>query len=290
MMLSMTGYGKGEVDWGEGKLQVEIRSLNSKGLDIRCRLPQQLKEQEMHFRRQIRAVGLRGKFDLNVNIMGTQEEAHEIDQRQFRRYYEQIQGLGQELGFEVEETVSSILRIPDVLVSAEEELSEEKARSASGALTLALEKLDAFREEEGRATGLDLQQHVEHILSLLQQVEPFEQERHEQVRERLWKQLSDRLDKGDIDTQRYEEEVLYYLDKLDISEEKVRLQQHCKYFLEQFDSPEREHGKKLNFISQEMGREINTLGSKAQYFEIQQLVVQMKESLEKIKEQVANIV
>jgi uncharacterized protein (TIGR00255 family) len=190
----------------------------------------------------------------------------------------------------VEETVSSILRIPDVLVSAEEELSEEKARSASWALTLALEKLDAFREEEGRATGLDLQQHVEHILSLLQQVEPFEQERHEQVRERLWKQLSDRLDKGDIDTQRYEEEVLYYLDKLDISEEKVRLQQHCKYFLEQFDSPEREHGKKLNFISQEMGREINTLGSKAQYFEIQQLVVQMKESLEKIKEQVANIV
>ena len=289
-MLSMTGYGKGEVEWDEGKLIIELRSLNSKGFDLRCRLPQLFKEQEMTFRRRVRERGLRGKFDLNLTLQGVQEEVFEIDAQQFRRYFLQVQDLGHELNFDTTSAAAALLSIPDIRVSATESLSEDKTQLSFQALDQALEQLNAFRKEEGRMTADDLRGHVTDILNLLQEVEPFEKKRNEEVRERLGQKLSERFDRGDIDPHRFEEEVLYYLDKLDISEEKVRLEQHCKYFLEQFDINESEVGKKLNFISQEMGREINTLGSKANFFEIQQRVVQMKDRLEKIKEQVANIV
>lgn len=290
MMLSMTGYGKGEVAWEEGKLIVELRSLNSKSFDLRCRLPQLFKEQEMAFRRRIREVGLRGKFDLTLSLQGVQEEVHEIDAHQFRKYFLQVQDLGRELDFNTENTAAGLLTIPDILVSATESLSEEQVQLSFQALDQALEQMSSFRAEEGAMTARDLQSHVKAIIDLLQEVEPFEEKRNEEVRERLGQKLTDRFDRGDIDAHRFEEEVLYYLDKLDISEEKVRLEQHCTYFLEQFEAEGEEKGKKLNFISQEMGREINTLGSKAHFFEIQQRVVQMKDRLEKIKEQVANIV
>jgi uncharacterized protein (TIGR00255 family) len=289
-MLSMTGYGKGEVAWEEGKLIVELRSLNSKGFDLRCRLPQIFKEQEMDFRRRVREVGRRGKFDLTLSLQGVQEEAHEIDENQFRKFFLQMQGLGRELSFDSSAMASAILQIPDILVSAEEELSDDKVQSSLEALDQALAQLSSFRKEEGRITADDLRTHVTEILDLLQEIQPFEKQRNDQVHKRLHQKLKDRFDAGEIDAHRFEEEVLYYLDKLDISEEKVRLEQHCAYFLEQFDEEGVEKGKKLNFISQEMGREINTLGSKAHFFEIQQRVVQMKDRLEKIKEQVANIV
>jgi uncharacterized protein (TIGR00255 family) len=289
-MLSMTGYGKGEVEWDEGKLIIELRSLNSKSFDLRCRLPQLFKEQEMAFRRRVREVGLRGKFDLSLSLQGVQEEVFEIDAQQFRRYFLQVQDLGHELNFDTTSAAAALLSIPDIRVSATESLSEDKIQLSFQALDQALEQLEAFRAEEGSMTANDLRGHVTDILDLLQEIEPYEKDRNEEVRERLGQKLTERFDRGDIDPHRFEEEVLYYLDKLDISEEKVRLEQHCKYFLEQFDLEEREVGKKLNFISQEMGREINTLGSKAHFFEIQQRVVQMKDRLEKVKEQVANIV
>ncbi len=289
-MLSMTGYGKGEVEWDEGKLIIELRSLNSKSFDLRCRLPQLFKEQEMAFRRRVREVGLRGKFDLSLSLQGVQEEVFEIDAQQFRRYFLQVQDLGHELNFDTTSAAAALLSIPDIRVSATESLSEDKIQLSFQALDQALEQLEAYRAEEGSMTATDLRGHVTDILDLLQEIEPYEKDRNEEVRERLGQKLTERFDRGDIDPHRFEEEVLYYLDKLDISEEKVRLEQHCKYFLEQFDLEEREVGKKLNFISQEMGREINTLGSKAHFFEIQQRVVQMKDRLEKVKEQVANIV
>lgn len=289
-MLSMTGYGKGEVEWDEGKLIIELRSLNSKSFDLRCRLPQLFKEQEMAFRRRVREVGLRGKFDLSLSLQGVQEEVFEIDAQQFRRYFLQVQDLGHELNFDTTSAAAALLSIPDIRVSATESLSEDKVQLSFQALDQALEQLEAFRAEEGSMTANDLRGHVTDILDLLQEIEPYEKDRNEEVRERLGQKLTERFDRGDIEPHRFEEEVLYYLDKLDISEEKVRLEQHCKYFLEQFDLEEREVGKKLNFISQEMGREINTLGSKAHFFEIQQRVVQMKDRLEKVKEQVANIV
>lgn len=286
----MTGYGKGEVEWDEGKLIIELRSLNSKSFDLRCRLPQLFKEQEMAFRRRVREVGLRGKFDLSLSLQGVQEEVFEIDAQQFRRYFLQVQDLGHELNFDTTSAAAALLSIPDIRVSATESLSEDKVQLSFQALDQALEQLEAFRAEEGSMTANDLRGHVTDILDLLQEIEPYEKDRNEEVRERLGQKLTERFDRGDIEPHRFEEEVLYYLDKLDISEEKVRLEQHCKYFLEQFDLEEREVGKKLNFISQEMGREINTLGSKAHFFEIQQRVVQMKDRLEKVKEQVANIV
>lgn len=289
-MLSMTGYGKGEVEWDEGKLIIELRSLNSKSFDLRCRLPQLFKEQEMAFRRRVREVGLRGKFDLSLSLQGVQEEVFEIDAQQFRRYFLQVQDLGHELNFDTTSAAAALLSIPDIRVSATESLSEDKIQLSFQALDQALEQLEAFRAEEGSMTANDLRGHVTDILDLLQEIEPYEKDRNEEVRERLGQKLTERFDRGDIEPHRFEEEVLYYLDKLDISEEKVRLEQHCKYFLEQFDLEDREVGKKLNFISQEMGREINTLGSKAHFFEIQQRVVQMKDRLEKVKEQVANIV
>lgn len=289
-MLSMTGYGKGEVVWKEGKLVVELRSLNSKNFDVRCRLPQLFKEQEMAFRRRVRAVGNRGKFDLNLHLQGVAEETNEIDTHQFRRYFLQVQDLGRELDFNTTEAASALLQIPEILINSTDSLTQTEMEQAMIALDQALEQLQEFRVEEGRVTAKDLRSHVDAIMDLLREIEPFEEKRNAEVRERLGQKLDDRFEKGDIDPHRFEEEVLYYLDKLDIAEEKVRLAQHCHYFLEQVDNSEREIGKKLNFISQEMGREINTLGSKAQYFEIQQRVVQMKDRLEKIKEQVANIV
>lgn len=286
----MTGYGKGEVTWEEGKLIVELRSLNSKSFDLRCRLPQLFKEQEMAFRRRVREVGMRGKFNLSLHLQGVPEQTNEIDTQQFRRYFLQVQDLGRDLNFNTSDAASALLQIPEILINATETLTESQIQRSKEALNEALQQLQSFREEEGRVTADDLKSHVQTILDLLHDIEPFEEKRNLEVRERLGQKLKDRFDKGEIDPHRFEEEVLYYLDKLDISEEKVRLEQHCKYFLEQFDSTEQEMGKKLNFISQEMGREINTLGSKAQYFQIQQRVVQMKDSLEKIKEQVANIV
>lgn len=289
-MLSMTGYGKGEVAWEDGKLIIELRSLNSKSFDLRCRLPQLFKEQEMAFRRRVREIGIRGKFNLNLHLQGVPEETNEIDTQQFRRYFLQVQDLGHDLNFNISDAASALLQLPEILINATETLTEKQISRAREALDEALKQLQDFREEEGRATAQDLKGHVQAILNLLLEIEPFEEKRNEEVRERLGQKLEDRFDKGEIDAHRFEEEVLYYLDKLDIAEEKVRLEQHCKYFLEQFETSEKEMGKKLNFISQEMGREINTLGSKAQYFQIQQRVVQMKDRLEKIKEQVANIV
>lgn len=289
MILSMTGYGKGEQAFRNGQLIAEIRSLNSKGCDIRCKLPQMFREKEVTYRRFLQDHGIRGKFDLSITIVGEREEVYRLDIHQYKDIYRQLKSLQEELGYSEGDIAQTILRIPSVLHSKVETLQPKDHAVAMEALKQAMAELDTYRSAEGEATRKDLQQHTESILDKLKAIETHEQERNEYVRDRLWIHLNDRFEKGDIDESRFEQEVLYYLEKLDISEEKVRLSQHCEYFMEQLNSPKKENGRTLNFISQEMGREINTLGSKANYHEIQHLVVQMKEDLEKIKEQVANI-
>jgi len=289
MILSMTGYGKGETLFRNGQVVVEIRSLNSKACDIRCKLPQMFREKEVVYRRFLQDEGIRGKFDLSIHIVGEQEEVYRLDVAQYKDIYRQLKSLQEELGYAEGDIAQTILRIPSVLHSKVETLQKEDHEAAMEALQKAMKELDSFRAAEGEATRKDLQKNTESILHKLKEIESHENKRNEYVRERLWAQLNDRFEKGDIDESRFEQEVLYYLEKLDISEEKVRLSQHCEYFMEQLNSSKKENGRTLNFISQEMGREINTLGSKANYHEIQHLVVQMKEELEKIKEQVANI-
>lgn len=290
MILSMTGYGKGQAQLPHGKLVAEIRSLNSKGFDIRCRLPSAYREKEMEFRQLVNMKGIRGKFDLTLTQYGEQEEAYELDTEQFKSFYKQLKSLQEELGFAEGDMANTIISIPSVLNIAEEKLSEETFRAAEAAIEQALSQLINFRKQEGNAMADDLIKNSDGIEEKLQKIQPFETERKEYVREKLWNQLSERFQNEEVDTTRFEQEVLYYLEKLDISEEKVRLQQHCKYFKEQVMNSDDENGRKLNFISQEMGREINTLGAKAQNSNIQHIVVNMKEDLEKIKEQVANIV
>lgn len=181
------------------------------------------------------------------------------------------------------------MRIPNVVNAKEEKLSEENFRAAKKAIESALDQLMEFRREEGQATAKDLIQNATSIEECMEQITPYEEQRNAYVKEKLMNQLKERFSNEEIDKNRFEQEVLYYLEKLDISEEKARLKQHCTYFKEQILDTAEENGRKLNFISQEMGREINTLGAKAQNSEIQHIVVQMKEDLEKIKEQVANI-
>ncbi len=289
MILSMTGYGKGQSQLSHGKLVAEIRSLNSRGFDIRCKLPHAYREKEMEFRQIINMRGRRGKFDLTLNQFGEQEDIYELDTRQFKTFYSQLEGLRNELGFKEGDITQAIMRIPNVVNAKEEKLSEENFRAAKKAIESALDQLMEFRREEGQATAKDLIQNATSIEECMEQITPYEEQRNAYVKEKLMNQLKERFSNEEIDKNRFEQEVLYYLEKLDISEEKARLKQHCTYFKEQILDTAEENGRKLNFISQEMGREINTLGAKAQNSEIQHIVVQMKEDLEKIKEQVANI-
>ena len=289
MILSMTGYGKGEAPFRNGQLVVELRSLNSKNCDIRCRLPQMFREKEIVYRKYLQQKGLRGKFDLQFNIVGQQEEVYQLDAHQFKDIYKQLKSLQEELGYQEGDFAQTILRIPSVLHSKVETLENQDHEIAMKALDEAIQQLDQYRTDEGEATRIDLQRNVDSILTKLKEIEAFEDERNAYVKDRLWTSLNDRFKSDEIDQTRFEQEVLYYLEKLDISEEKVRLSQHCHYFSDQLSSDKKENGRTLNFISQEMGREINTLGSKANNSQIQHIVVQMKEDLEKIKEQVANI-
>jgi uncharacterized protein (TIGR00255 family) len=244
----------------------------------------------MEFRQLVNMKGIRGKFDLTLTQYGEQDEAYELDTEQFKSFYNQLQSLSQELGFKEGDIAQTIIRIPSVLNVAEEKLGESSINAAKQAIEKALDELIGFRKKEGEAMAEDLISNSSSIEDKLDKIAPHEKARKEYVRERLWNQLSERFKNDEVDKVRYEQEVLYYLEKLDISEERVRLQQHCNYFREQVMNEDDENGRKLNFISQEMGREINTMGAKANNSDIQHLVVRMKEDLEKIKEQVANIV
>ncbi len=289
MIRSMTGYGIAEQTYLSKKITVEIKTLNSKQLDLQIKLPNELRAAELDFRNQIGAKMLRGKIDVVITIADTDlTQTYHIDQDVVKAYKEQIEAVSIQLGIAPADDMASILfRMPGIFNVPVENYDEAFVNKVSETLDQALNIVDGFRIQEGQTLKKDLLHRVELILSLLEQVEPYEKNRHEVIKQRLTKNLAELTTAGQYDENRFEQELIYYLEKLDITEEKVRLRQHCNYFNESCD--EDQAGKKLGFITQEMGREINTLGSKANEVNIQKLVVMMKDELEKIKEQGCNI-
>ena len=289
MIRSMTGYGIAEQTFLSKKITVEIKTLNSKQLDLQIKLPNELRAAELDFRNQIGAKMLRGKIDVVITIADTDlTQTYHIDQDVVKAYKEQIEAVSIQLGIAPADDMASILfRMPGIFNVPVENYDEAFVNKVSETLDQALNIVDGFRIQEGQTLKKDLLHRVELILSLLEQVEPYEKNRHEVIKQRLTKNLAELTTAGQYDENRFEQELIYYLEKLDITEEKVRLRQHCNYFNESCD--EDQAGKKLGFITQEMGREINTLGSKANEVNIQKLVVMMKDELEKIKEQGCNI-
>jgi uncharacterized protein (TIGR00255 family) len=289
MIRSMTGYGIAEQTYLSKKITVEIKTLNSKQLDLQVKLPNELRASELDLRNQIAAKMLRGKIDAVITVTDTDlTQTYHIDQDIVKAYKEQIEKVSLSLGITPAEDLAAILfRMPGIFNVPAENYDEAFIAKVSETLNQALDIVDGFRIQEGQTLKKDLLHRVELILNLLGQVEPYEKSRHDVIKQRLTKNLAELTTAGQYDENRFEQELIYYLEKLDITEEKVRLRQHCNYFNESCDDDQA--GKKLGFIAQEMGREINTLGSKANEVNIQKLVVQMKDELEKIKEQVCNI-
>jgi len=286
----MTGYGKAECLLADKKLTIEIKSLNSKQMDTNARLPSLYKEKELEIRQLITSELERGKVDCSFFYELTGDTAPAtINEPVVKSYYQQLYKISGELGLQASlELLSTVMRMPDTIRTEKQELDVKEWMKVKDALTKAVGQLDNFRIQEGKSLDIDLRQRVEAISTKLEKVESYEKERVDQVRERIAKHLEDFVKKNTVDENRFEQELIYYIEKLDISEEKVRLANHCTYFLETMED-EGPAGKKLGFISQEMGREINTLGSKANHKELQKLVVEMKDELERIKEQVLNV-
>ncbi len=285
----MTGYGKAVAKLNGKSVTLEIRSLNSKQLDLNLRLHPALRDNEPDIRSVVTRMLERGKVELtgNIDFTGTDLPAA-INRPVAISYYNELSSLARELGASEENLLSVVMKMPEVTRLSKEEINGEDWGSIFTALNEALQQLDEFRKHEGELLEKDFILRIETIQSLLAGVEPFELNRNKQLREKLRNSFADFIENNNFDTNRFEQEIIYYLEKLDITEEKVRLAKHCKYFLETLDE-DTANGRKLSFVSQEIGREINTMGSKANDADIQKLVVRMKDELEKIKEQLANI-
>lgn len=293
MVRSMTGYGKAECLLPDGKITIEIRSLNGKNADISIKTSIIPREKEMEVRQFIAKELQRGNIDLFATVeQNSAENAKKINMDLALEYYQQIEALGSKVGAHSlqsqnpNDLIATILRLPDVIEARKQEMTEENWKSLETAIHQAVGALNEFRSKEGEILYKDVTSRVALIESFVAEVEKFEASRVEAVKERI----KARIDELGItpDANRLEQEIVFYVEKLDINEEKVRLRQHCKYFMETINS-EPYPGKKLGFIAQEMGREINTMGSKANHAEIQKWVVRMKDELEKIKEQSLNI-
>ena len=289
MIRSMTGYGIAEQTYDTKKIVVEIKTLNSKQLDLQVKLPNELRFAELDFRNRIGAKLQRGKVDVTITVTDTDlTQSYHIDPDIVKAYKEQIETISDQLDIAPAQDMAMLLfRMPGIFNVPAENYDEAFVAKVGETLDQALDIVDGFRIQEGNTLKQDLLHRVALILDLLGQVEPYEKSRHEVIKQRITKNLSDLTTSGQYDENRFEQELIYYLEKLDITEEKVRLRQHCNYFNESCDDDQA--GKKLGFISQEMGREINTLDSKANEVNIQKIVVKMKDELEKIKEQVCNI-
>lgn len=284
MIQSMTGFGKHVVQLPSKKITIELKSLNSKNLDINARLPQFYREKELELRKMIASALNRGKVDFSLYVEITGEETTaEVNTGVVKNYMEQLAEIAK--GDDIK-LLELALRMPDTLKTDKDEIDEEEYKAITEALNEALAKMVEFRNEEGKVLEEDFVARLNNLNELLEAVKTMDPERLGTVRERLEKAVADL--KVELDANRFEQELIYYLEKYDITEEKVRLANHLKYFETTLNSTE-SNGKKLGFISQEIGREINTIGSKANYAPMQQLVVQMKDELEKIKEQMLNV-
>jgi len=285
-LFSMTGFGKAVLTLPGKKVSIEIKGLNSKQTDINLRLPGPFRSKEGAIRQILSEHLQRGKIDCTIycEITGP-ESAPQINEQLAQGYINQLMRLASETGASGD-IIGAVMRLPDVLQSSEEDLTDQQWQKVKATLVEALERMKGFRADEGRQLQNDLELRLKNIRNGLDSVEPFEEERKERVRERLQKSLEQL--QVEADQERFEQELIYYLEKYDVTEEKVRLDAHLNYFQELMNQGGA-MGKKLGFVSQEMGREINTLGSKANHAGLQKVVVDMKDELEKIKEQVLNI-
>ena len=290
MILSMTGYGKAVVAYKEKKINVEVKSLNSKSLDLSARIAPLYREKEMEIRRLLAQKLERGKVDFSLWVEKESTiDATPINAALVENYYKQIKAISASTGIpEPEDWFTTLLRLPDVTAKTEVEvLDDEEWEVAQQAINEAIEKLIEFRKQEGAALQKKFTEKIDNIANLLKSIEPFEKNRVPKIREKIIDGLK-QIPEVDYDKNRLEQELIYYIEKLDINEEKQRLTNHLKYFHETMKESGHGVGKKLGFIAKEMGREINTTGSKSNQAEMQNIVVKMKDELEQIKEQVLN--
>ena len=284
MIQSMTGFGKHIIQLPSKKITVELKSLNSKNLDINVRMPSIYREKELELRRLIAEALRRGKVDFGLYVEITGDETtSEVNEGVVRQYMNQLRAIAE--GDDVR-LLEMALRLPDSLKTERDHIDESEYNAIVEALKQAIVELESFRSKEGKVLEIEFEERVVQLTTLLTQVNKMDPERLATIRPRLEKAVVDL--KTEVDANRFEQELMYYLEKYDITEEKVRLENHLNYFQETMKSSQ-SNGKKLGFIAQEIGREINTIGSKANYAPMQQLVVQMKDSLEKIKEQMLNV-
>ncbi|VXB58335.1 YicC/YloC family endoribonuclease [Maribacter litoralis] len=284
MIQSMTGFGKHVVQLPNKKITVEIKSLNSKSIDLNARMPSSYREKELELRKLVANSLLRGKVDFNLYVELTgNETSTQVNEIAVKQYMDQLKNIasGDDLRL-----LEMALRFPDAMKTDKEDIDEEEYKAIKEALVGALKEINEFRSEEGSVLEKDFLARIASLKKLLEEVIAIDPDRQATIRERLEKAVQDI--KADVDANRFEQELIYYLEKYDITEEKVRLANHLDYFSKTLRSDD-SNGKKLGFISQEIGREINTIGSKANFAPMQQIVVQMKDELEKIKEQMLNV-
>ncbi|MGJ7026422.1 uncharacterized protein (TIGR00255 family) [Petrimonas sulfuriphila] len=289
MVHSMTGYGKAAVELPHKKLTIEIKSLNSKQFDLFTRIPMIYREKEIGLRNWLSKELERGKIDLSFTVEHISKDVSAtIDHTLLKQYHQEITALSHELNISLpQDWFQTLLRLPDVMKQDAEELNEEEWSIIEKTIQKAVNELIGFRVQEGEMLRNLLEEKIENIRQLLQEIEPYESERIEKVKSRIHDGLAT-LENKEYDTNRFEQEMIYYIEKLDVNEEKSRLTNHLDYFIETLDE-KKSQGKKLGFIAQEMGREINTLGSKSNHSDMQRIVVRMKDELEQIKEQILNV-
>lgn len=284
----MTGFGKAEGTVKNKRVSVEIRSLNSKGLDLNTRMPGVYREKELALRNLLSEKLERGKVDFFINVESSEGiKGTLINKTVVKQYHAQLKAIAKELKEEQDDFMEIIMRLPDVMKSEREEFDEAEWKPISKLVDVAVKKLDVFRAKEGASLQADLRMRIDLITKALAKVEENDNERIAAIREKIRKGIEELVAKDKVDNNRFEQELIYYIEKLDITEEKVRLKTHLEFFLKTMS--ENSSGKKLGFISQEIGREINTIGSKANDASIQKIVVLMKDELEKIKEQLNNV-
>lgn len=287
----MTGYGKRHCEYRAKKYVVELKSLNGKQIDITTKIPVNFKETELALRRLLKEELKRGKVELQIRVEDDGgDTVAKINNNLFVGYYNQMKTLADELDYDIsnEQIFNTILKLPEILSVSIDEMEENEWNVIKEAVVGVVNDLNSFREQEGRALQKDISIHLNKISELLKDIDVFEENRIEKIRTRVKQNLNEFIHDLPVDKNRFEQEIIYYLEKLDITEEKVRLANHCNYFLEKLQS-DNPVGKMLGFIGQEIGREINTIGSKANDSDIQKIVVSMKDELEKIKEQLMNV-
>ena len=290
MLKSMTGYGLASTEYLQKKITVEIRSLNSKFLELNIKLPRSYSERESLIRNEATKGIERGKANVNINIEQSEtQESSLLNKDKFNAYYKQLTQLANELGADTTHIFQQTLSIQDVWSVQEQSLDEEEWKVIYQTFLTALENFNQFRKDEGKTLSSDLEKRVQLILTAIPEVEKYEKNRIPAIKDKLDNILKEAVGSDNVDKNRLEQELIYFIEKFDITEEKIRLKTHCDYFFQVMKEKEA-NGKKLGFISQEIGREINTLGSKANDAAIQKIVVGMKDELEKVKEQLLNII